>query len=842
MTSHGSPPGDNDATISSADTPAADGDTTISRPDHVAPRASAGPTVDSISGYRIIGTLGQGGMGTVWEAEQQRPRRRVALKVMRRDHLVDEFHQRMFQREAEVLARLKHPNIAAIYASGHTDDGHDFFAMELVAGPTLRDWLGARPDRLDNSELKLRLRLFLQICDAVHYAHQRGVIHRDLKPGNIIVADDDGSSEQHVSHQRLPAVKVLDFGLARITDADVAVTTVSEIGMIKGTLQYMSPEQARGEIDAIDTRTDVYALGVLLYELLAARRPYEVTSTSIAEAVRLICEQRPTPLRQAVGGPHRLDADLETIVGKALEKEADRRYASVAALSDDLQRYLASQPIDARPPSTLYQLRKFAARNRALVAGAAAAVLLLAAFAATMAVQAERIRREAERANREAANARQVSEFLIHLFDRSDPTLARGDELTAREILDAGADRIETLGDQPLTQAAFMETMGRVFNVLGEFDRAEPLLEAAVAIHGRSGSDQRLRLAQSLHHWASLLDNLGRYLEAEDPIRRALEIRKGELGESPEVCQSLNVLGNVLWHQGRLDEAEEVHRRALEIRERILPPDHTDIAQSLHNLGAMLYFDGDLAAAERMWRRSAEIEEAAGGPDNWNLATSLHTLAIAVSDQGRLDEALDLEMRSLAIREKVLGPDHPHVALSLTTLGNIYRELGRGTEAEPLIRRAVEVASAAHGEDYPEVFWMRTSLARTLIALERWDDAERELTDQLADLETAGVASELPPCLEALGLLYTRIGQFAEAERSYLRAIALTEEESPGNPNAGRLLAGLARSYRDAGRTDEAIAAFRRSAELMRDGWGDEDADYLDAARDLAKLERRIGS
>jgi len=789
-----------------------------------------------VAGYRILSQLGRGGTGVVWEAEQEKPKRRVALKVLRRDHLIDEYHTKMFQREVETLARLKHPNIAAIYESGHTEDGHDFFAMELVQGETLGRWLESRPETVDGPELALRLHLFRTMCDAVHYAHQRGVIHRDLKPANIIVTSESTTLTSATTGPARPTLKILDFGLARITDSDVAVTQMSEIGTIKGTLQYMSPEQARGDMDAIDTRTDVYALGVILYEMLAGILPYDVSPAAVAEAIRVICEEPPKPLRSTFHGTRRLDADLETIVGKALEKEADRRYASAAALAEDVERHLQSQPILARPPNAMYQLRMFARRNRTLVGSATVALVMLVAFAAAMAVQAERIRREAERANREAATAHEVSEFLIGLFDRSDPTLAQGEALTARQVLDTGADRIEELDDQPQTQAAFMETMGRVFTDLGEFDRAAPLLERAVEIRERFADEDELALAGALFHQATLIDLQGNYAEAEAPARRSLEIRTRKLGDHPDVGFSLNTLGNVLWHQGRLEEAEVVHRQALALRERILPRDHSDIGQSLHNLGALRYFAGDLPEAERLWRRSAEIEEANHGPEDWNLATSLHTLAIVCSDQDRFDEALALEQRSLAIREKVLGPDHPHVALSLTTLGNIYREMGRADDAAPLIRRAITIAENKWGPSHGEVFWMRRSLAQTLIDLGDYEAAEAELEDQLAAIEAAGSNDDLPPVLVILGDLYTRQYRFDDAERHYVESIDALRERSPEDAYLGLLTADLARLYRDTGRLDRAEAAFREALELLEASWGPEDTDYLEAAAELEDL------
>src|SRR5690242_12188955 len=314
---------------------------------------------------------------------------------------------RMFRREAETLARLRHPNIGAIYESGHTEDGQHYFAMELVLGDTLDRFVAGRPQTMTPEELRFRLSLFRRIAEAVHYAHQRGVIHRDLKPSNIIVSREVGSdpSVSTLAGVRLPDVKILDFGLARITDGDVQATQVTEVGVLKGTLSYMAPEQARGNVDAIDVRTDVYALGVILYEMLSGAKPYELTRGSLIEAVRVICEEPPRSLRSTISGSRRLSPDLETIVGKALEKEPDRRYSSAAALAEDVERYLSSQPILARPPSTIYQIQKFAARNRGLVAGIAAAFVVLIAGVVVSSLLALRATRAETLARQELARA-----------------------------------------------------------------------------------------------------------------------------------------------------------------------------------------------------------------------------------------------------------------------------------------------------------------------------------------------------------------------------------------------------------------------------------------------------
>ena len=289
---------------------------------------------ESIGDYRIVSLLGQGGMGVVWEAEQQHPRRRVALKVLQQRLLGDEVHARMFRREAETLGRLRHPSIAAIYESGTTPDGYDFLAMELVHGDTLSAWLRSRSRALTPEELVFRLRLFQAICGAVHYAHQKGVIHRDLKPGNVVISREGPARE-------LPALKILDFGLARIMDADVqGASMLTEVGVIKGTIAYMSPEQASGGTAAIDVRTDVYALGVILYEMLSGELPYALDKASVMNALSSVIHTAPRPLSASWRGLKPLDADVETIVMKTLEKEPDQRYGSAAALSDDIERYL----------------------------------------------------------------------------------------------------------------------------------------------------------------------------------------------------------------------------------------------------------------------------------------------------------------------------------------------------------------------------------------------------------------------------------------------------------------------------------------------------------------------
>jgi WD40 repeat protein/serine/threonine protein kinase len=372
-----------------------------------------------IGDHRIFRKLGEGGMGVVYEAEQQHPRRLVALKVIRGGRLVDEYQVKLFQREAQALARLKHPGIAAIYEAGRTDDGQHYFVMELVHGIPLLDYVKGRrlTGKQAPSNIRQRLELFLKICEAISYAHQRGVIHRDLKPANIMVADESDSANLDGSGVSRVEVKVLDFGLARITDEDGAgASGLSQAGQVRGTLPYMSPEQVRGDSDQIDVRTDVYALGVILYELLTERLPYELEQVTLPKAIRIICEEAPKPLNRAWGESldresrktERVDRYIETIALKALEKEPERRYRSAAAMAEDVTRYLTNQPIQARPPSALYQFRKLVARHKVPFASLAAVFALLLGFAITMAALSARLARERDKANQQELSNRRL--------------------------------------------------------------------------------------------------------------------------------------------------------------------------------------------------------------------------------------------------------------------------------------------------------------------------------------------------------------------------------------------------------------------------------------------------
>ena len=806
---------------------------------------------ESIGGFRIIGRLGEGGMGTVWEAEQSHPRRRVALKIMRRDHVVDELHARMFRREAESLARLRHPNIAAIYESGHTEDGHDFFAMELVPGVTLDVWLAGRPAPVDGDELRLRLGLFRSICDAVHYAHQRGVIHRDLKPSNIIVTDEGVSSGAGSEAKPALTIKILDFGLARITDADIAATLVSEIGVIKGTLQYMSPEQARGDVAAIDVRSDVYALGVILYEMLTGKRPYNVSRAALAEAVRVICEDPPGPVAQSWSGTRRLDQDLETIVGKTLEKEADRRYDSAAALREDVERYLASQPILAHPPSAVYQLKKMVQRNRLGAAFAATVLALVVVLAVTMTVQAGRIARERDRAENEAAKALAVSGFMSETLSAANPW-GEGYDVTVAESLDQATERIESsFADQPMVAAEVRHTIGTAYKNLGRYDRARPLLEAAYDTRTELLGGDDPETINTLSALAELAWRDSRYDEAVEESRDLLERHRRVYGEpSAEVAGSLEDLGRILTDAGHFDEAgpvlddalamnievhgerslqvaavyenmatlmqvsrqdyaaaEELARTSLEIRREVSETDTMDTAASLNNLGVLLLLQGRYDEALPVLQEAVDITRRVGGDQHPELARALENLGNVYYRKHEFDTTLELLDEVMTMRRDVLGDDSPDVARTLNNMGMVYRAAGQPAKAEAFLRQAVAGMERAYGPDHPDVASSRWSLAHVLWGLGKLDEAEIELREAVAVADRAfpeGSAGRATYNLP-LGNLLAERGRFSEAEPLVLSAYeAFLATDGPDGPRTTEAASWLVKLYEAWGRPDDA--------------------------------------
>ncbi len=704
---------------------------------------SAGPSASRqsqmIGDFRIIREIGSGGMGVVYEAEQQHPKRLVALKVIRGGRFVDDQQVKLFEREAQALARLKHPGIAAIYESGRTPEGQHYFAMELVRGETLKTYLekagSGTPPTV--TQLREKLAIFRKIADAVTYAHQRGVIHRDLKPANIIISRELDTSESG-SGPQTPGIKILDFGLARITETDLAVPTIgTELGAIQGTLPYMSPEQVRGNPDEIDVRSDVYSLGVILYEMIAGRRPYNVHQVMLHEAVRVICEMPPEPLSKSWSGAKKLDRDIETIVEKALEKPAARRYQSVSALADDVSRFLTGQPILARPPSLAYNLKKLAARHKVGFGFAAAVVVLIAAFAVVMSIQAERIARERDRADREAKVSKQVSDFMRSLFRAPDPFRGKGKEVTACEILDEGSSRIAAgLKDQPEVQSELALLMGQSYNGLGLSDKAAQFAQMALEISRKRTGD-----------------------------------------ESPSAADAFTLLGEIRMIQGDLAAAENLTREGLEINRKRRGPESIQVAEDINNIAAVNINKGEWKKAEEGFRESLAIYRKALGDkadESEDFAAVLNNLAMLLKFQGRIAEALPLYLESTSITRKIFGPNHPYLASSLNNLGMLYMEVKNYPEAEKLLQEALSIDRKALGESRAMAITLANlgSLSFERGQLSVSEDFHRQAT-AMAEKVYGGNSPELADFIQKLGIVLTKERQFPEAEANLRKALSL---------------------------------------------------------------------
>ncbi len=773
---------------------------------------STGETAQTIGPYHLLQKVGEGGMGEVWIAEQHKPiHRRVALKLIKAGMDTKQVIAR-FESERQALAMMDHPAIAKVFEAGETVQGRPFFIMEYVQGIPITTYCDQ--NRLTTSE---RLMLFTHVCEGVQHAHQKAIIHRDLKPSNILVAIQDGK----------PVPKIIDFGVAKATAQSLTEKTMfTELGMMIGTPEYMSPEQAEMTGQNVDTRTDVYSLGAILYELLVGALPFdpkELRKAGFEEIRRRIREEdppkpstklstmgkvsviqaqnrrteRPALIRQIRG-------DLDWITMKALEKDRTRRYGSPSDLAADIDRYLHHQPIVARPPSTFYKAKKFVRRHRVGVGVASALVILLVAFSVTTALQARRIARERDRANKEAETSNQVSDFLVNLFEVSDPGKARGKTITAREILDRGAEKIDKeLAGQPLTQARLQATIGRVYDQLGLYEESLLLHKKALDTRQKLLGHEQLDVAASLNAVGDLYRKLGRHTEAEPFLKQALDMRLRLLGpDHLEIARSLNNLAVLYENSSRYAEAEPLYKRALAIQEKVLGAENLDLTMILTNLAILMARQGKYAEAEPVFQRVLSIEEKALGPDHPRVATSCNNLGIAYKLQKKYKEAEPMYRRALQIREKVLGSNHPDMARTLISLANLYLEQDHFRDAEPVYRRALKISEEALGPDHPDV----------------------------------GL------CLYNLGLLCAKERRYAEAEKYYRRALEIREKAFGLEHHfVANSLHNLANLYRDQNRPGEAEPLYRRGLSIYQKILNPKHPDLLELVKDFAAYLRSNG-
>lgn len=648
-----------------------------------------------LGGFVIRRRIGAGGMGVVYEAQQEQPRRLAAVKVIR-PGLATPSMLRRFEYESEVLAKLQHPGIASVYASGTFDLGdgpQPWFAMELIQGLSLDAYVHEHA-----LPIRKRVELLLGVCDAVQHAHQQGVVHRDLKAANILVSGDAAGTLRRSATSSLPQPKILDFGVARVSGWEAQATLHTSAGELVGTLSHMSPEQLSGAPGDVDARTDVYALGVIAYELLSGRLPHDIGSTA-AELIRAIERDEPRRLGDIDTA---LRGDLEVIVAKALEKERGRRYASAAELAADLRRYLNDEPVLARPPTALYHFRKFARRNRALVGGVAATMLALTVGMVLYAREAGRARHEAGRARQEASRARYeadkatainnfiTNDFLMKLLAAANA--ADGAErLPVAELVDRAAEQIGVMfADQPLAEAAVRNEVGTIYY------------------------------------------NLGALEPAAQQFTRALQLWEAQLGpDHADTLKAVNNLGQSAAALRRTDEAEKLYRRALDGRLRVLGEDDFYTLASMNNLAELLRVTDREDEAEAMLQRTLAAERRVLGDTHKHTLITMANLGSLLLDRGKTDEALRLHRQVYETSRKTLGEDHVTTLIAGTRLGQTLRKAGALEEAETLLIDIVRTCEWARGEDNGDTITARRGLARVYVAQGKHEQAAAQLAAAL---------------------------------------------------------------------------------------------------------------
>jgi serine/threonine protein kinase/tetratricopeptide (TPR) repeat protein len=789
---------------------------------------------ERIGHYRILQKIGEGGMGEVYKAEQEKPFRRVVAVKVIKPGMDSKAVVARFESERQALALMDHTNIARVFDAGTTEQGRPYFVMEYARGVPIDEYCDM--NRLKTSE---RLELFVQVCEGVHHAHQKGIIHRDIKASNVLVVIQDDK----------PIPKIIDFGVAKATGRELTERTAfTELGQLIGTPEYMSPEQAEMTGLDVDIRTDVYSLGVLLYKLLVGTRPFDMGSamlSGIGEVLRKIREEEPQkPSMRATSRSEtsttaararrtdqaslakRLRGDLDWITMKALEKDRTRRYASVSELSADILRHLRDEPVLAGPPSTMYSLGKYVRRHKTAVGFAVVVFALLVAFAVTMAFQAGRIALERDRANQEAATAREISSFLEGIFEVSDPSEGRGNTITARELLNSGAEKIHReLEGQPIVQARFLESIGRVYRSLGLYDRARPQLERALEIRRGIQEEGHADIARSLNELALLLHMMEDYAGARPLYEEALAIGEKSLGPYHlDVARSLMGLANLHFEAGEYDLARPLHERVLRIREQALGAEHPVVAETLADLGTLNFKTGDYDAALPLYRRALEIRERVLHPEHPALADSLYHLGSLYRKTKDLEAAQLANERALEIRESILDPDHPDMAESLYALANVYFLKGDYAAAQPLFERALEIQQKVFSHDSPALAATLNSLAALHYSKRDYAAAQSLYERVLAILEEARGPNhiEVAAPLRNLGLLMRKMKNHAAALSYYERALEIQRRVlGPDNPevvasqmNLAVSLHNLANVHHDAGDYDSSLAYYRRAFEI----------------------------
>jgi eukaryotic-like serine/threonine-protein kinase len=712
-----------------------------------------------IGAYTLVSPIGRGGMGTVWLAERSDGRfiGNVAIKLLNLG-LIGRAGETRFKREGSILARLTHAHIARLIDAGVSALDQPYLVLEHVEGEHIDEYC-------DHHALGLeaRVRLFLDVLEAVAHAHANLIVHRDIKPSNVLVRTDG-------------EVKLLDFGIAKLIDADadgVSLNATAEDGRAL-TPEYAAPEQLTGR--PITTATDVYALGMLLYVLLGGPRPAAARGGSAAELIKSVVERDSPRLSNVARNGKALRGDLDNIVAKALKKAPEERYSSVSAMADDLRRYLRHEPVSARPDTFAYRTAKFMRRRAGAVAVTAGVVLVIASLIGFYTL---RLGSERDHAKLEADKAARISELLTSLLTASDPYPTRDREPTIRNILDTGAERVgKELRDQPAVKAEMMTVIGRVYQRLGLYDKAMPLLEEAVAIGGARG-EHTVQLAQSLNDLGVLRRERGDAVVAAPLLEKALAMRRDLLGrEHKDVAVTLVELGRVYQDQGGNDRAEALFREALDIRRRVLGEAHRETATSKSALALLLFNRGDIAAAEPLFRQSLDTSRAVLSDDHPNVGSSWNNLGLVLLNKGDFVGAEPMFRQSLVIKRKHFGVTHPSLAPSLNNLAASLREQGKYEEARSLLEEALAVTRTSLGDSHQSIAGLEVNLARVHLAQSDAATAEKLLRDALRrqQLTLARDDWRLAATKSVLGASLLQLGDYRAAEPLLIDANAILKD------------------------------------------------------------------
>jgi len=800
------------------------------------------PACNEIVGpWRLVREIGAGGMGAVWLARRSDDEfdRDVAIKFIRPDASRD-LVLRRFAREKKLLARLQHPNIARLFDAGVTDDGQPYLVMEHIDGAPIDVYCNER--RLS---IRQRLELFLGVCAAVQNAHASLIVHRDLKPANILVRQDGSPI-------------LLDFGIAKVLET-VDVTARADEGRTIGramTPDYASPEQLRG--DPVTVASDIFSLGVVIYQLLTGRLPHATEGGLYRDFERAVCDVEPTaPSRAIVDSVTRLGltpqkaqrviaGDVDMIVLCALRKEPGRRYASVERFADDIQRYLQGAPVRARPTTFAYRATKFVRRHRLAVAGISAAFVALAAFSGALLVQTNRLTHqrniavEAEqRALREADTAEQVTQFIQGMIESANPESGAPADLKVRDALDLAADRVDVeLANRPLVAAAVHHALGRSYRSLGRYDEAEAQLQASLALYRGNAGETSQEVAFCMKSLATLAYDRGDFNATRDWLLRALELRRhlddGVAGGKTSAI--LTTLGLVEHELGRAADAERYCAEALRIDRSLYGDKDGIVATDLGNL-ATLYDDmGRYDAAEKAYREALDIDRAVEGSAHPAVATGLSNLGTLLVKMGRHDEAEPLLREALEIDRKNLGAEHPDLAISLSNLAAVYRAQGKVDDAIAMLNESLVIDRAVFGDAHPAVSYDLNAIGGLLADQGKFAEAEPLFRECLKILrDNYGESHRLSAaCASNLASALVQLNQLVEAETLLDSAERAQRSLAGEHPQLARLLVTKAELRHRQGRDGEVEPLLQEALELRNNTLGAEHPETIGLAERLA--------